>query len=191
MLVRFSRILKIAAAVAALALLPVAAIAFQPAAKPAAAATDATATAEAGVLAGDPVRGKAVYMRVGICSECHGWAGDGQHGKHPRSPGLAANLRESQLAPEDLAQIVRCGIPGTAMPYHIANAYKDPDICFGMTMADFADGGAPTKGKTFREKDVENLVAYIVEQFQGRGPITLAECEEIIKPGDKQCDFLR
>lgn len=192
MLSRLPRSLKIAAAVVALALLPAAAMAFQPAAKGGAEKTEAAATTtEAGALAGDPVRGKAVFMRVGICSECHGWAGDGEHGKHPRSPGLAANLRETQLAPEDIAQIVRCGIPGTAMPYHLANAYKDADICFGMTMADFDGSGAPTKGKTFREKDVENVVAYIVEQFQGRGPITLAECEEILKPGDKQCDFLR
>lgn len=186
------RALKVAALLAALVAVPAAALAFQPAAKPAATAAAPAAEGEAGALpAGDPVRGKTVFMRVGVCSECHGWAGDGEHGKHPRSPGIAANLRETQLTPEDMAQVIRCGIPGTAMPYHLSTAYKDPEVCYGMVMDDFGGEGVPVKGKTFREKDVENVVAYIVQQFQGRGPITLADCEEILKPGDKQCDFLR
>ena len=178
MLSSIPRSLRIVSVVAAVACLPAAAIAFQPA-KSTAPTTAAGATAE---KAGDPVRGKAVFMKLGVCSECHGWAGDGEHGKHPRSPGIAANLRESQLTPEDMAQVVRCGIPGTAMPYHLSQAYKDPDICYGMTMADFADGEAPSKGKTFREKDILNVVAYVQSQFVGRGPITLAECEEIRSP---------
>lgn len=196
MFARLPRSLKIITVLAGFAYLPATAIAFQPAAKTDAATTAAPAaagaeTSEAAAPAGDPVRGKNVFMRLGVCSECHGWAGDGKHGKHPRSPGIAANLRESQLSAEDMASVVRCGIPGTAMPYHVSQAYKDAEICFGMTMADFGEGEAPAKGKTFREKDVENVVAYVIEQFQGRGPITLAECEEILKPGDKQCDFLR
>ena len=189
MLASIPRSLKIVAVVVGFACLPAMAVAFQPAAKGDAAATTTAATGA--VPAGDPIRGKTVFMRVGVCSECHGWAGDGLHGKHPRSPGIAANLRESQLTAEDMAMIVRCGIPGTAMPYHVSQAYKDPEICYGMTAADFAEGGAPPKGKTFREKDVENVIAYIQQQFQGRGPVTAVECEEILKPGDKQCAGLK
>src|SRR5690606_24133385 len=54
---------------------------------------------------GDPVRGKTVYQNVGRCVQCHGWGGDGT-GSDPRSPGAAANLRETQLDTATLAEII-------------------------------------------------------------------------------------
>ena len=182
--------LRVVFLLAALLVIPAAALAFQPPAKPEATATTDATTADAAPL-GDIERGKKVFQTVGNCSYCHGWAGDGEHGKHPRSPGVAANLRESTLDTESMLSIVRCGIPGTAMPYHVAAAYKDPEICFGMMLADFGtDGGAPARGKTFREKDVVNVVAYIQAKMQGQ-PLDLAWCEDALKPGDSQCNFLK
>lgn len=188
-----ARITATVAVLAALALLPVAALGFQPPAKSgdAAKAEASDASTDTAELVGDPERGEAVYQRVGNCTYCHGWAGDGEHGKHPRSPGVAANLRETQLDTAAMMEVVRCGLPGTAMPYHVAQAYKDPEICFGLTLDDFPEGGKPTRGKTFREKDVANVVAYIQSTFQGKGEVTLEECEAILKPGDKACDTLR
>jgi mono/diheme cytochrome c family protein len=171
-----------------LALIPVAALGFQPAVNKQPATTTETTDAEP---VGDPERGKVVYQRVGNCTYCHGWAGDGKHGKHPRSPGVAANLRESELDAAAMMEVVRCGIPGTAMPYHVAQAYKNPDLCFGLTMDDFDAGQKPERGKTFRENDVANVVAYIQETMRGKGEVTLEECESILKPGDTACDFLR
>ena len=169
----------------ALAAVPAGALAFQP---PKTAATSETATeaTTAEAPAGDIERGKTVFQRVGNCTYCHGWAGDGQHGKHPRSPGVAADLRESTLDTETMQHIVRCGIPGTAMPYHVSAAYRDPEICLGMVLEDFGDeGGAPVRGKTFRE-----TVAYIQAKMQGQ-PLDLAWCEDALKPGDSSCSFLK
>lgn len=189
MSISFTRVALIVASLAATAALPTAVQAFQPASNNAAATTQEGA--EAPAVVGDPVRGKRVFQVTGNCTYCHGWAGDGQHGKHPRSPGVAANLRESQLDAESLMQIVRCGIPGTDMPYHVTAAYKDAEVC-GMTLEDFSEGDKlPVRGKTFRENDVANVVAYIQTVMQGKGEVTLQDCEEALKPGDKACDEFR
>lgn len=155
--------------------------------KPTETAADAAKTAE---LGGDPVRGKRVFTDVGRCTQCHGWGGNGV-GSDPRSPGKAADLRATTLDTETLRNVVRCGLPGTDMPYHGADAYKDPNACFGQVLADFGEGEAPHKGKTFREVDIDNVVAFVEDHFKGKGPITLAECEEFFKPGAKNCVNLK
>src|SRR5262245_29626750 len=94
-------------------------------AQDAAAAAAAAAAATDPLLAGaDPVRGKEVFAKVGVCVSCHGWDGDGK-GKNPRSEGAAALLRESALDTKGFIEIISCGIPGTPMPYHDNQAYKD------------------------------------------------------------------
>jgi len=140
---------------------------------------------------GDPERGKAVYQKVGICVNCHGWAGDGKSGRNPRSPDAGANLRESGLDAQGLYDVIRCGLPGTQMPYHDAASYKD-DRCFGMVEADFEPGMAPIRGKTFREKDIVNLVAYMQQHMIGLGKPTYEECADYY--GDsaaKNCSYLK
>lgn len=166
--------------------------AFSPPAKPKTTATTEVAAAEGDpLLAGaDIERGKAVYQRIGVCVSCHGWDGNGM-GKNPRSEGAAAHLRETQLDTEGLMDIIRCGIPSTPMPYHFSAAYRDPDICFGMTMADFEPGTEPRKGKTFRENDLVNLVAYMQEAMIGKGETTLEQCEAYFEPGSSACNNLR
>lgn len=159
---------------------------------PAGTPTDTAAATTDGATAGDPERGKAVFTRVGRCVECHGWGGDGT-GSNPRSPGKAANLRETQLDAQTLHDIIACGVPGTPMPYHVSTAYTDPEVCYGMTKADFAEGEQPAKGKTFRDNDVWNVVAYIEQHFKplaGTKP-GLAECEAFFEPGSRNCAGLK
>ena len=130
----------------------------------------------------DIERGKTVYERVGICLQCHGWDGNGR-GKNPRSPGKAALLRETELDTQSLKEVIQCGIPGTPMPYHDRLAYRD-DRCYGLVLDDFEEGEAPAKGKTFREADMDNLVAYIEAKIKGAGETTLAQCEEFYGRAD-------
>ena len=122
-------------------------------------------------------RGQKVYTSVGICLNCHGWNGDGM-GKNPRSEGEAAKLRESQLDTQSFIDIISCGIPGSPMPFHNMQAYKNPDICFGQTMADFDGSVPPRKGKSIRPADLINLVAYIQTKVQGAGETTLEQCQD-------------
>lgn len=124
---------------------------------------------------GDAEKGKQVYQRVGFCVNCHGWAGDGQSGRNPIAHAAAANLRETKLDAQGLYDVIRCGIPGTQMPYHDSVSYKD-DRCFGLLMSDFDEGQQPIRGKTFREKQTVDLIAYLQEYMIGHGKPTYDEC---------------
>lgn len=125
---------------------------------------------------GDPERGKVVFRSVGYCVECHGWAGDGKSGTSLQAP-VGSNLRETELDTTGLIEVIGCGIPGTPMPFHDRAAYRD-GRCFGMDLDDFEQGTAPDRGKTFSDRDVANVVAYLQASMIGLGEPTYEECAE-------------
>ncbi len=129
---------------------------------------------EAGTTAGDPDRGRVVYRSVGYCVNCHGWAGDGKSGTNLQAP-VGPNLRETGLDTAGLIETIGCGRPGTPMPYHDRAAYRD-GRCFGMALTDFEPGSAPVRGKTFSDRDVINVVAFLEADVIGRGEPTYADC---------------
>ncbi|MBN9309922.1 MAG: c-type cytochrome [Devosia sp.] len=139
----------------------------------------------------DIVRGKRMFSSAGgNCLSCHGWDGDGT-GKNPRSEGAAALLRESGLDAAGFIQIISCGIPGTPMPYHDSQAYKD-DRCYGMVAADFEAGQEPHKGKSIKKDDIVNLVAYIMTSIQGKPKATYEDCVAWFeKSAEKACAFMK
>jgi hypothetical protein len=142
-------------------------------------------------LVGDPQRGKNVFQKVGYCVNCHGWAGDGQAGRNPLSHAAAANLRETQLDTEGLTEVIKCGLPGTPMPYHDSAAYKD-DRCYGMVMSDFDPGNEPIRGKTFRDKQLTDLIAYLQTHMIGLGKPTYDECADYFGASAvKACSYLK
>jgi hypothetical protein len=131
---------------------------------------------EAGAAAADPDRGRVVYRSVGYCVSCHGWAGDGKSGTNLQAP-IGPNLRETTLDTAALIEVIGCGRPGSPMPYHDRAAYRD-GRCFGLALADFDAGTAPVRGRTFSDRDVANVVAFLQTQVIGRGEPTFAECAE-------------
>lgn len=140
---------------------------------------------------GDVEKGKQVYQRVGVCVNCHGWAGDGQSGRNPMSHAAAANLRETKLDAQGLFDVIRCGIPGTKMPYHDRQAYKD-GRCHGLLMSDFEADQQPIIGKTFREKQMVDLVAYLQTYMVGLGKPTYDECVLYFEASaDKACAYIK
>ncbi len=141
---------------------------------------------------GDAEKGKQVFQRVGGCVNCHGWPGDGESGRNPIShAGTAANLRETQLDPQGLYDAIRCGIPGTQMPYHDRVSYKD-DRCHGLLMSDFATGPQPVMGKSLREKQMVDLIAYLEKYVVGLGKPTYEECALYFDASaDKACSYLK
>lgn len=142
-------------------------------------ASPAIQAQQADEVVGDPERGKTVYRSVGSCVNCHGWPGDGQTGLLLQAP-PGPSLRESELDTEALTEVIACGIPGTAMPFHDRAAYRD-GRCFGMELEDFEPGTAPVRGKTFSDTDVANVVAYLQERVIGLGEPTFEECGEFFE----------
>lgn len=139
---------------------------------------------------GDPERGKVVYRSIGYCVNCHGWPGDGKTGLLLQAP-AGPSLRESQLDTAALIETIGCGRPGTQMPFHDRAAYRD-DRCFGLVMSDFDPGTGPRRGKTFSDKDVLNVVAYLQKYVIGRGEPTFEECAEFYdNPSARACDSMK
>jgi mono/diheme cytochrome c family protein len=116
-------------------------------------------------------RGKTLWAGRAGCANCHGWAGDGA-AKEPFPPG--ANLRKTSLDKLQIMQIVRCGRPGTGMPYYDKSAYAD-DRCYGAS-AQMLGSLAPQPGVALRANEIDAIVEYVLAQVKGRGKITKAEC---------------
>jgi mono/diheme cytochrome c family protein len=129
-------------------------------------------TAQASVDTALAARGKTLWAGRAGCANCHGWAGDGAS-KEPFPPG--ANLRKTSLDKLQIVQIVRCGRPGTGMPYFDRSAYAD-ERCYGAS-AQALGSLAPQPGVWLRANEIDAIVEYVLAQVKGRGKITKAECE--------------
>jgi len=136
--------------------------------------------------AGDIGLGKRLYQDKATCGFCHGWSGDGAG--DPQSPGKAANLRETKLDHDQMVEIIRCGMPGgTAMPHFDKFAWTTGEECFGMTEAEVGDKKPPNPTAGLQKREIEAIVAYLEAKVVGKGPPTVADCEEYFGPGSQRC----
>lgn len=139
---------------------------------------------------GDAEKGRQVYQR-GVCTNCHGWPGDGESGRNPMVHVGGANLRETKLDAQGLYDVIRCGVPGGQMPFHDSVSYKD-DRCNGLLMSDFEAGQQPIRGKTFSEPQLVDLIAYLEKYVVGRGKPTYEDCVlYYAASADKACAYLK
>ena len=136
--------------------------------------------------AGDIGLGKRLYQDKATCGFCHGWSGDGAG--DPQSPGKAANLRETKLDHDQLVEVIRCGVPGgTAMPHFDKFAWTKGEECFGITEPDVGDKKPPNPTAGLQKREIEAIVAYLEAKIVGKGPPTVADCEEYFGQGSGRC----
>jgi hypothetical protein len=139
-------------------------------------------------FAQDFSHGRRLFLEKADCQYCHGWAGDGAGGG--QSPGGAANLRKSQLDRANLITVIRCGIPGTAMPHFEEEAYTD-QRCYGMTEAELGSRAPPLPpSTTLPRRDIEVIADYLLAKVIGRGPVTREECFETLGERVRSCSDL-
>ncbi len=116
--------------------------------------------------------GKSIYKKAN-CVGCHKWhgGGGGSYG------GLALSLRVTPLSREALILVVRCGRPGTNMPYHVRQIYKGADReCYGSNSASLGDATPPRARYFLRDRDIEAVVDYVRNNIQGRGAPNYGDC---------------
>src|SRR6201996_7503826 len=121
--------------------------------------------------------GKEIFKSKATCQYCHRWDGNGDQGYG----GLALSLRKTQLTHDQLVETVRCGRPGTGMPYHDQFAYTDKR-CYGVTKADVGDD-IPPIGSALSKNQIDAVVAYVFAKVVGRGADTYEECVDFWGPG--------
>lgn len=125
----------------------------------------------------------AVFKKA--CSGCHKWhGGGGGYG------GDALSLRKTQLDKEQVAEVVRCGRPGTGMPYHLRGAYETVK-CYDSLKADMAGNMPPETAVFLRPAEIDAVATYVVTQLKGKGDPTAAECTAFFGTTSRACDVYR
>ncbi|MFO1184048.1 MAG: c-type cytochrome [Bauldia sp.] len=127
--------------------------------------------------------GKTLWKEQVPCRECHGGLGNGIP-DIPQQPS-GANLRTTKLSPEDLAITIRCGRPGTEMPYFDSKAYTDKR-CYDVTAADLGPAQPPAS-MALTDRQVNALVAFIFATFVGKGDPTFESCVALWGEGASTC----
>ncbi len=131
--------------------------------------------------------GKQVWLSRVNCRDCHGWAAHGVQ-DDPQAAG-APNLRISTLTREDIAETIRCGRPGTEMPYFNRFSYTD-DRCYGLT-AEALGADTPELGMAHLSDRAVNALVDLIQDFQARGEKpTYEECLEFWGPDATLCNRL-
>ncbi len=122
----------------------------------------------------------------GSCWQCHGNMGNGRPEMRDRPAG--SDFRETTLTVEQIAEVIRCGRPGTGMPYFKRNGYAGDAPCYGVTEEQLGDATPAIGVPPLQPRQIEALAQFIAYQFVGRGPATEEECLEFFGPEASSCD---
>jgi hypothetical protein len=130
--------------------------------------------------------GKEIYKSKATCLFCHRWDGNGDQGYG----GIALSLRKTQLTHDQLIETIKCGRPGTGMPYHDQFAYTDKR-CYGVNRGDLGKAAPPQAVNFLAPREVQAVVAFVEAKIKGRGPATLEECIYFWGSETKECDTFK
>ena len=128
--------------------------------------------------------GKEIFKTKATCQFCHKWDASGDQGYG----GNALSLRKTQLTPAQMAEVIKCGRPGTGMPYHDRFAYTDKR-CYGMTAADLGDQMPDRSQVTLQRDEIDALADYVATKIKGLGKVTQQQCYDYYGPGTVTCDI--
>jgi mono/diheme cytochrome c family protein len=145
-------------------------------------AQDAALAEQARVIA----QGKDIFKTKAMCQFCHKWDASGDQGYG----GNALSLRATKLTPAQVAETVKCGRPGTGMPYHDQFAYTDKR-CYGLTRADLGNDMPPEPNSFLNSDEIDAVVKYLFATDVGRGPSTYDDCVAFWGTETRQCDPMK
>jgi len=130
--------------------------------------------------------GKEIFKSKAVCQYCHKWDASGDQGYG----GNALSLRATQLTPEQMTEVVKCGRPGTGMPYHDRFAYTDKR-CYGYTREQMGNDMPPAGNDFLSAREVDAVVKYLFANDVGRGPATYEDCVAFWGTETRQCEPMK
>jgi mono/diheme cytochrome c family protein len=130
--------------------------------------------------------GKEIFKSKAVCQYCHKWDASGDQGYG----GNALSLRATHLTLEQLTEVVKCGRPGSGMPYHDRFAYTDKR-CFGHTREEMGKDMPPAGNDFLSNRKVDAVVKYLFAKAVGRGASTYEECIDFWGTQTRQCEPLK
>jgi mono/diheme cytochrome c family protein len=130
--------------------------------------------------------GKDIFKTKATCQFCHKWDASGDQGYG----GNALSLRQTKLTPAQVAETIKCGRPGTGMPFHDQFAYTDKR-CYGITRAELGND-VPSEPNAFLNSDeIDAVVKYLFAKAIGRGSSTYEDCVEFWGTDTRQCEPMK
>ena len=128
-------------------------------------------------------KGLIVYKKAN-CMGCHSW-----HGKGGGGYGAGVSLREPSYEKAELINIIKCGIPGTGMPYFYRKSYKT-EKCYDTLKEDYTDDERPKNSKTFlNERQITSLATFVYKELQGKD-LNKEYCIKFFSKESKVCENL-
>lgn len=126
----------------------------------------------------------AELWRTSQCQQCHGWAADGI-GVNAQMEG--PSLRDTFLLPNMVADVIKCGRPGTAMPTFRNNAWTPIIPCYGRTEP-MEGNMQPAPGeRMYSDRAIDNIVAFLFRDIVGAGPVTNEYCIAFLGAESARC----
>jgi mono/diheme cytochrome c family protein len=103
--------------------------------------------------------GDRLFHEKADCQFCHG---------DPRSPGKGSDLHATKLDREQVIEVIRCGRPGSEMPYFDKYAFEDKS-CYGLSATDLGKQMPPEPHSTsLTKREIEALADYILTTYKGK-----------------------
>jgi len=130
--------------------------------------------------------GKDIFKTKATCQFCHKWDASGDQGYG----GNALSLRQTKLTPAQVAETVKCGRPGTGMPFHDQFAYTDKR-CYGISRAELGNDVPPEPNAFLNSDEIDAVVKYLFAKAIGRGPSTYQDCVEFWGTDTRQCEPMK
>ena len=110
---------------------------------------------------------------------------DSWHGKGG-GHGAAVSLRNTELTINEIINVIKCGRPGTGMPYFLKKAYKE-EKCYDTTFEDYDESNRPVNSQKFlSSKQIEAVSIFVREVLQNK-KLDKNYCEYFYKKGSKAC----
>jgi mono/diheme cytochrome c family protein len=131
-------------------------------------------------------RGQDIFKTKATCQFCHKWDASGDQGYG----GNALSLRATRLTPAQVAETIKCGRPGTGMPFHDQFAYTDKR-CYGLTSTDLGNDMPPEPNAFLNADEIDAVVQYLFATDVGRGPSTYDDCVAFWGSETRQCDSMK
>jgi mono/diheme cytochrome c family protein len=132
--------------------------------------------------------GQAVYKRAN-CVGCHKWHGDGGGGYG----GAALSLRKTELDKQQIMDTVKCGRPGTGMPYFSHDSYppNEEPRCYSLSAKDLETMHVAQANIFLRTEEIAAVADYVLGSIKGKGDPNLADCTAFFGEESKACDVYR
>ncbi len=132
--------------------------------------------------------GQAIYKRAN-CVGCHKWHGGGGGGYG----GAALSLRKTELEKSQIMETVKCGRPGTGMPYFFHDSYPADGApqCYNLTNKDVETMHVAQAGVFLRVEEIDAVADYVLTAIKGKGDPNLADCVAFFGEESKACDVYK